>query len=608
MCGQSTYLASLILAMSLFIDAAAGGVHYADPPGGWTYIYTGDSAAPGAGFSALDGTWSHDNGSDQWDGTEIGSGRPGGVSVLSDGNVTYVRLQDTGDPRNYAMGDPSNRKIFFGHSITDDIGAAANTLLDAGVTISFRARLSTTRPLDSFFPPGGSFYPWPRGGDGYVVHNGGKGNFGIRQPYGRKLISFALSLASDSYQLSTSGLTMNKLNGTSPTDAVDLQDYDPGRVNLLEIADLTVWHEFWITIRADTSGGGTHKVKIYADGSSTPTEFDVTAGTGYDFPDSYMSLGVGATPQSGAIDVDFFAYTEGITSPIPAHPEKARAPTPASGAVVGQELSQVSWSPGVSAVSHDVYFGDNFDDVDTGGGNTFWGNQAATYFNVGLPGCPYPEGLILDATYYWRVDEVEANGWTVHRGDVWSFTVVDTLTIESPVCSGEDDGYAVNEDLENVSRDYLRVGASAFDQPPYYACGMIFRNVNISQGAKIISAHLKIRSYDSYLSNVVYATIEAVAADSAGPFGSFPDVGTVPRTRASANWDHVEPWAKDTWYESPDIAAVIQEVINRNGWSVRSGSLAILYSTRIREGGYRNFSSYERGRDYAPRLEIIYAP
>ncbi|MGB2861690.1 MAG: hypothetical protein WBC05_00060, partial [Sedimentisphaerales bacterium] len=542
MCGKLTYLAYLILVMSLCTDVTVGGVNYEDPPGGWTYIYTGDSAASGAGFNALDGTWSHDNGSDQWDETEIGSGRPGGVNILSDGNVTFVRLQDTGDPRNYGLGDPSNRKILFGHSITNDIGALADTILDDGVTISFRARLSTTPPLDSLFLPGGSYpYPWPTGGDGYLGHDGGKDNFGIRQPYGNKLISFALSMASDSYELSTGGLTMNKLNGTSPTDAVDLQGYDPGMVNILEITDLTVWHEFWITIRIDTSGGGTHKVKIYVDGSSTPIEFDVTAGTGSDFQDSYISLGVGATPQSGAIDVDFLAYTEGITVPIYAYPEKASVPIPHTGAFVGQELSQLNWSPGASAVSHDVYFGDNFDDVDTGAGSTFQGNQTATYFNVGLPGGLYPEGLILDKTYYWRVDDVEVDGWTIHKGDVWSFTVVDIITIEGQISSSEDDGYASNDDLQNLSGDYLRAGLSSFGGPPYYMSGMVFRNVNIPQGTEIISAHLKIQSHDNRLDGIIYGKIEAEAADDAASLGGSRHIGSLPRTGTSVNWDHYEP-------------------------------------------------------------------
>jgi len=36
----------------------------------------------------------------------------------------------------------------------------------------------------------------------------------------------------------------------------------------------------------------------------------------------------------------------------------------------------LSWSPGDSAVSHNVYLGDNFDDVNNGTGDTFQGNSA----------------------------------------------------------------------------------------------------------------------------------------------------------------------------------------------------------------------------------------
>ena len=62
-----------------------------------------------------------------------------------------------------------------------------------------------------------------------------------------------------------------------------------------------------------------------------------------------------------------------------------------------------------------------------------------------------------------------------------------------------------------------------------------------------------------------------------------------------------------SWYESPDIAQVIQAVINRSGWSATRGSLVILYSTRKREGGYRNISAFDRSSDNAPKLEIAYA-
>src|SRR5215471_7465779 len=45
------------------------GAAYPPPTDGWTYIYDGDkdtAGADGSGFASLDGTWSHDNGSDEW--------------------------------------------------------------------------------------------------------------------------------------------------------------------------------------------------------------------------------------------------------------------------------------------------------------------------------------------------------------------------------------------------------------------------------------------------------------------------------------------------------------------------------------------------------------
>jgi hypothetical protein len=57
-------------------------------------------------------------------------------------------------------------------------------------------------------------------------------------------------------------------------------------------------------------------VDVFLDGSEVANTFHVTSGTGNDFgTTSYLAMGVGATPQLGAIDVDFFAYKQGIHLP-----------------------------------------------------------------------------------------------------------------------------------------------------------------------------------------------------------------------------------------------------------------------------------------------------
>ena len=108
-------------------------------------------------------------------------------------------------------------------------------------------------------------------------------------------------------------------------------------------------------------------------------------------------------------------------------PLTAYHPEPAVGAVQASTWASLVWLPGHTAVSHDVYIGDNFADVNDGTGGTFRVNlpAASTSFFVGLgmPGDPYPAGLTPGTTYYWRIDEVEADGLTKHKGEIWSFSI-----------------------------------------------------------------------------------------------------------------------------------------------------------------------------------------
>jgi hypothetical protein len=108
-------------------------------------------------------------------------------------------------------------------------------------------------------------------------------------------------------------------------------------------------------------------------------------------------------------------------------PVLASRPDPANGDLYANTWVSLSWRPGDLAVSHDVYMGDNFDDVNSGAAHTFQGNVASPTQIVGFAGFPFPDGLVPGTTYYWRIDEVnpdEPNSpW---KGDVWSFWIPST--------------------------------------------------------------------------------------------------------------------------------------------------------------------------------------
>ena len=282
---------------------------------------------------------------------------------------------------------------------------------------------------------------------------------------------------------------------------------------------------------------------------------------------------------------------------------KARNPSPPHGVATRQKNPVISWTPGEKAIEHDVYFGTDFEDVNSADIFDISGIYRGRWIDPNY----VTEELNLDQTYYWRIDEInDLEPDSPWKGGIWSFTVTDKATLEFQVSSSNDDVYATDNTLLSLDADYLKIGSSSFAKPPYYMSGMVFRNINVPQGIEIVEAHLRIQSYNNRLTGNVYGKIEAEATDDADAFGGSRHIGSLLITEASVDWNHEEPWAEDTWYDSTDIAAVIQEVINREGWSP-GNSLAILYSTWA-EGDYRNFSSYDRGSDYAPKLVIIYIP
>ena len=106
--------------------------------------------------------------------------------------------------------------------------------------------------------------------------------------------------------------------------------------------------------------------------------------------------------------------------------EKAKEPSPESGAIHADTWVNLSWTPGDYAVSHDVYFGDNPNDVNeaTRDSELFRGNQDLTFYTAGFPGFAYPDGLVNGTTYYWRIDEVnDADPGSPWKGELWSFLV-----------------------------------------------------------------------------------------------------------------------------------------------------------------------------------------
>jgi len=80
----------------------------------------------------------------------------------------------------------------------------------------------------------------------------------------------------------------------------------------------------------------------------------------------------------------------------------------------------LSWTPSESAISHDVYFGDDPDMVS----NANRTNPMGVLLSEGQdPNTFALDRLNFNQSYYWRIDEVGGTPDPIDRGQVWSFTV-----------------------------------------------------------------------------------------------------------------------------------------------------------------------------------------
>jgi hypothetical protein len=337
--------------------------------GGWAYTYDGSSAAYGAGtansWDALDGTWTHSGPTfvgatgDNWDGSGIGGtlgplNAPGGVQTQNG----YLRMQDVGLttsatwPGGVYGTSGGNSSISFGKNISSMVSNPVQ-LLNNGVTLRFRIRVPTGAGMDDRYMNGTSVGAYPTDvGDGYANVNQGLGGIGIKasglaQPSSRGgAISFSLGTVNETFSMPSNSpagpsapgaaLYMNNLVADAPNNNVDWGEQGtrtPYVNNYLEIADATVWNDFWVTIVANNTTPlgvqGTHKVNIWKVSEENDYRlahtFNVTAGgVNEDFTNiAALMMGLprdvdqGGYLTSGAMDVDYFSFVEGVWTPVP---------------------------------------------------------------------------------------------------------------------------------------------------------------------------------------------------------------------------------------------------------------------------------------------------
>ena len=117
----------------------------------------------------------------------------------------------------------------------------------------------------------------------------------------------------------------------------------------------------------------------------------------------------------------------------------AWGPVPEDGAILELDtFATLSWYPRIDAVSHNIYFGPSFDDVNDANDSALLINQSETACTVGKVGSAYPDALVPGTMYYWRVDEVnDIDPNNPYEGLVWSFFVPPVIAWNANPADGQ---------------------------------------------------------------------------------------------------------------------------------------------------------------------------
>jgi len=169
--------------------------------------------------------------------------------------------------------------------------------------------------------------------------------------------------------------------------------------------DLAVSHQVYIADNFDDVDSGAESA---FQGSQATTPFTLGF-PGFAFPDGLVPGTTYYWRIDEVNDTEPESPWKGNIWSFSVRPKTAWHPAPADGALFVASDASLTWDPGVGGALYFVYFGDNFDDVNSATG-------AATIIeNMYEPG-----QLEQGKTYYWRVDS--SDGLAIHRGKVWSFT------------------------------------------------------------------------------------------------------------------------------------------------------------------------------------------
>ena len=189
-----------------------------------------------------------------------------------------------------------------------------------------------------------------------------------------------------------------------------------------------------------------------------------------------------------------------------------------------------------------------------------------------------------------------------------STTVLANQTLKYPIISSADDAEEGDDGpgIMDIDSSDLELIWDHDDPSRTQTIGLRFQDVDIPQGIPIVAAYIQFACDEPEKNRSPFdVTISGEAVNNAVSYENIDyNISSRLRTNSSVSWSDIPDWTveheRGESQQSPDLAALVQEIVNREGWMAGNAMAFIL------EGiGTRTAESFDGASNLAPTLVIV---
>jgi len=140
-----------------------------------------------------------------------------------------------------------------------------------------------------------------------------------------------------------------------------------------------------------------------------------------------------------------------------------------------------------------------------------------------------------------------------------------------------------------------------------YNSGVRFLDVTVPQGATIIQAYISLYSSAAQSGDTCRVRVYGEDADDAITYSDVTDFNGRVATTAYGSWT-ISTWSDNTWYDTPSLVSVVQEIVDRESWASGNSMAFMLMDSSSTTDALRIANAYDYLGGKPPVLTIVYAP